>query len=59
MRKEEEQTDRMLASKLDKKKQGPDGSSHMPTIIKNKKMSDTTGAGSAMFRLGNSSSKGF
>ena len=55
-KKEEEQTDRMLASKLDKKPEGV-GSVHMPTIMRNKKMSDT-GANS-MFKMLNSSSKGF
>lgn len=47
----------MLASKLDKKVDGA-GSVHMPTIMRNKKMSDTAG-GNSMFKMINSSSKGF
>lgn len=54
LKKEEEQTDRMLASKLDKK------DVHMPTIMHNKKMNGTAGgASNQLFRMMNSSSKGF
>ena len=50
----------MLASKLDKKPKDQDKPPlHMPTIMKNKKMSETSGGNSAMFRMINSSSKGF
>ena len=54
--KEEEATDRMLASKLDKKKDSTNV--HMPTIMKGKKNSVANGANS-MFGMLNSSSKGF
>ena len=60
-KKEEEQTDRMLASKLDKRKNKIDSAApvHMPTIMKNKKMSDAAGGTNSMFMMLNSSSKGF
>lgn len=54
-KKEEEQTDRMLASNLDKK---PKHSVHMPTIMKTKKDSKVPGSNS-MFGMMNSSSKAF
>ena len=57
--KEEEQTDRMLASKLDKKGKATGDTVQMPTIMKGgKKMSDAQQPGS-VFGMLNSSSKGF
>jgi hypothetical protein len=50
----------MLASKLDRKhKPDLNGAVHMPTIMKNKKMSDTGGGANSMFRLNSSSKGGF
>ena len=51
----------MLASKLDKRKSKLDSAvpAHMPTIMKNKKMSDAAGGKNSMFMMLNSSSKGF
>ena len=50
----------MLATKLDKKhKPDINGAVHMPTIMKNKKMSDIGGGANSMFRLNSRSKGGF